>query len=597
MNSPNVLFINCTIKQSPEVSNTEALWSKVAALFRQRNCQTEQLRLVDFNSLPGIDLDQGPGDEFPRVFERIAAADILVVGTPVFGGMRSSICQKLVERLQGTLGARLDPATGQYPLYNKVFGLVLVGDAAGGNHCAAYTCYDFGRFGCINPPNNTVCWVQGIDGEAAYIEAEGKHSTTVNREARLLVENSVAIANLLRQQPLKTNLREAAQAASAIAKAAEVNTATLMTAKAIRTEEPPSEQAPSEQAPGEKASTIDGIDYRHITKRIWTVMQEGRRRGFELKVLSLEDKIFQASRDGKGFIYKIYPGHFSFRIQYADYDYEQSKTRKLEMMVQNGLSVPISYGRFKTFADIPLAQLKLPIVAKPDSGSLSQNVFPNLQTVEQLEQAAITIANSGELIKVESHVAGKDYRVLILANQYAGCVERRPANVVGDGQHTILELFHQRNQEPGRRDRYEAHTTIHQLVFDQTSRRLLHEAGYMLDTVLAAGEIFYLQKKITASTGSDYVDYTKQLHPSIIQSCIDFSRHFSTLTLGFDLITTDITKPLDETGGAFNEYNFLPYVDLHENCNVGEKRPVCRLIWDYIEDHAERIVTSEFKPF
>ena len=93
----------------------------------------------------------------------------------------------------------------------------------------------------------------------------------------------------------------------------------------------------------------------------------------------------------------------------------------------------------------------------------------------------------------------------------------------------------------------------------------------------------YLQEKITASTGSDYVDYTEQLHPSIIQSCINFSHHFSTLTLGFDVITTDITKPLEETGGAFNEYNFLPYVDLHENCNVGQKRPVCRLIWDYIE--------------
>ena len=582
MNSLNVLFINCTLKQSPEVSNTEALWSKVASLFQQQGCQTEQLRLVDFNIPPGVGLDEGAGDEFPKVFERIAAADILVVGTPVFGGMRSSLCQKLVERLQGTLGGRLDPATGQFPLYNKVFGLILLGDAAGGHHCAAYTCYDFGRFGCINPPNNAVSWVRPMDGDAGYIEADGKHSKAVNWAARLLVDNSVAMAGLLRQQSLQTNLRAAARAARAIAKEAEVNAATLMTAKAIRTEESP---------------TIDGIDYRHITKRIWTVMQEGRRRGFELKVLSLEDKIFQASRDGKGFIYKIYPGHFSFRRKYADYDYEQSKTRKLELMGQNGLSVPVSYGQFKTFADIPLERLKFPIVAKPDSGSLSQNVFPNLQTLEELEQAAITIANSGELVKVESHVAGQDYRVLILANQYAGCVERRAANVVGDGRHTILELFHLRNQEPGRCDRYEAHTTIHQLVFDPTSRRLLHEAGYTLDTVLAPGAIFYLQKKITASTGSDYVDCTEQLHPSIIQSCIDFSHHFSTLTLGFDLITTDITKPLDETGGAFNEYNFLPYVDLHENCNVGQRRPVCRLIWDYIEDHAERIVTSEFKPF
>ena len=582
MNSLNVLFINCTLKKFPEVSNTEALWAKVASLYRRQACQIDQLRLVDFNIFPGTRLDEGPDDEFPQVFKRIAAADILVVGTPVWGGMRSSICQQLVERLQGALARELDPATGQFPLYNKVFGLVLLGDAAGGSHCAAYTCYDFSQFGCINPPSNAVSWFQAMDDEAGYIEAAGKHSPRINRQAQLLVENSVAIARLLRQQPLQTNLREVDQAARAIAKAAEADTASLISAKVIRIEDTPE---------------IDGIDYRHITKRIWTVMQEGMRRGFEFKVLSLADKLFQANRDGKGFIYKIYPGHFCFRRQYSDYDYEQSKTRKLALMGQHGLSVPISYGKFKTVANIPFEQLKFPLVAKPDAGSLSQNVFPNLQTPEQLKQAAIAIANSGELIKLESHITGQDYRVLILAHQYAGCVQRRPASVMGDGRHTILELFHRRNQEPGRGDRYEAHTTIHQLVFDQTSRRLLHNAGYSLDTVLAAGEIFYLQEKITASTGSDYVDYTEQLHPSIIQRCIDFSHHFSTLTLGFDVITTDIAKPLAETGGAFNEYNFLPYVDLHENCNVGQKRPVCRLIWDYIEAHAEEIVTSEFRPF
>ncbi|NET32057.1 MAG: hypothetical protein F6K19_08645 [Cyanothece sp. SIO1E1] len=582
MAAPKVLFINCTLKPSPELSNTEALWQLVADLYHQKGCPTQQLRTVDFQILPGTTLEAGPGDAFPQVFGQIQTANILIVGIPVQWGNRSSEYQKLIERLQATCQAHIDPATGQSPLYNKVFGLVLVGDAAAGSHCSAQTCYDFNQLGCINPPNNTVSWFQPLDTTADFIEAEGKQSITVNRQARLLVENSVAIAHLLRQTPLITNLQDVTKEVRAIAKAATVETATLMTAKAIRTEENPDS---------------DGIDYHHITKRIWTVMQAGMQRGFTFKILSLEDRIFRAERDGKGFIYKIYPGHFSFRSQYQDYDYEQSKSHKLELLGQQGLPVPMSYGTFKTVAEIPFDQLSFPIVAKPDSGSLSQNVFPNLQNVDQLKQAATTIAAHGGVIKLESHISGRDYRVLILNHQYAGCVERRPANVIGDGQHTILELFHQRNQEPGRGDRHEAHTTIHQLVFDQTSRRRLHAAGHTLETVLPEGKIFYLQEKITASTGADYVDHTDQLHPSISQSCIEFSYRFSTLTLGFDLITTDISRPLVETGGAFNEYNFLPYVDLHENCNVGQKRPVCRLIWDHIEAHAERIVTSEFKPF
>lgn len=582
MNSTNVLFLNCTLRKSPEISNTEALWQTVAELYQQQGCQIQQLRMINYQVLPGLTLDEGPEDEFPLIFEQIQKADILVVGTPVLSGMRSSECQKLIERLQGSHQSHLDPATGQPALYNKLFGLVLIGDASGGDQCIAQTCQDFNRLGCINLPNSTVAWFQPLDTPAGFIEAGGQTSIEVNRTAQLWVDSSLAMVRLLHQAPLKTNLWAAAQKARTVSKAAKVETATLMTAKVISTPE---------------NCVTDGIDYRKVTKRIWTMMQAGQQKGFEIKILSLEDRIFRAEREGKGFIYKIYPGHFSFRRQYQDYDYEQSKSRKLALMQEQKLPVPVSYGTFKAFADIPLDQLTFPIVAKPDSGSLSQNVFPNLRTPPELQQAVAVIEGSGGLIKLESHISGRDYRVLIINHQYAGCVERRPANVTGDGKHTILELFHLRNQEPGRAGRYEAHTTLHQIVFDQTSQQLLQQAGYTLETVLPSGELFFLQEKITASTGSDYVDCTEQLHSSIVDSCTEFSYRFSTLTLGFDLITTDITRPLAETGGAFNEYNFLPYVDLHENCNIGQKRQVCKLVWDYIEENAERIVTPQFDPF
>jgi len=345
----------------------------------------------------------------------------------------------------------------------------------------------------------------------------------------------------------------------------------------------------------------ESLHYQQLTKRIWTVMQAGIERGFELQVLSLKGRTFRAEREGKGFIYKIYPGHFSFRSQYQDYDYEQTKAHKLALMETDGLAVPVSYGVFSTFSEMAekfsAEHLPFPLVAKPNFGTLSDNVFSNLMTRSQLKNAADIIAASGQKIQLESHIAGRDYRVLIINHQYAGCVERRPANVTGDGQRSIFELWQRRNQEPERGDRDEAHTTIHQLVFDEVTHELLQQSGYTQDTVLAVGEVFYLQKKITASTGSDYIDCTEHLHKSIIKSCIALSYQFSTLTLGFDLITTDISKPLSETGGAFNEYNFLPYVDLHENCNIGQKRRVCRLIWDYIEANKARIVTPEFNVF
>ena len=204
-------------------------------------------------------------------------------------------------------------------------------------------------------------------------------------------------------------------------------------------------------------------------------MQAGMHRGFTFSVLSQEDKVFRAEREGKGFIYKIYPGYFSYRNQYADYDRAKSKIHKLALMAKQGQPMPTAYGTFKTAAEIPFDTLQFPLVAKPDTGSLSENVFPHLSTVEQLQQAASVIEASGAVIKLESHITGWDYRILVINHQYAGCVQRRPARLVGDGQHAILELFHQRNQEPGRGDRDESHTTLHQLVFDHTSRRLLHQ--------------------------------------------------------------------------------------------------------------------------
>lgn len=341
------------------------------------------------------------------------------------------------------------------------------------------------------------------------------------------------------------------------------------------------------------------ISYRQLTKRIWTVMEEGIKRGFTFKILNSEDRMYQAEREGQGFTYKIYPGHTSFRRQYSDtdYDLEQTKSRKLSRMAEHGLAVPQAYGTFQTWAEISNSDLSFPIVAKPDNGSLSRNVFANLKTVEQLQQAVTQIEADSDVIKLESHISGRDYRVLIVNHHYAGCVERRPASVVGDGQQTIQKLFHQKNQDPSRGDRDEEHTTLHQLVWDDASDRLLHQAGYTLDTILPVGERCYLQTKITAVLGADYIDRTDELHPSIIEKCISFSHQFSTLTLGFDLITTDLSKPLSETQGAFNEYNFLPYVDLHEHCNIGQPRPVCQLIWDYIEDHSQRLITPQYALF
>ncbi len=590
METLNVLFVNCMLESSPELGETEVLWRLLVERYQAAVCNIDKLRPVDFNILPGHRGDMGMGDEFLSVFDRIRTTDILILGiaTPYW-----SECQKLIERLRAACLENLDLTTGQSPLYNTVVGALQVGDVWGGTSCLAKTFFDLGQLGCVNPPYNAVIWYPAIDTQTGFTAAKGQTSVSINRQVRLLAEHTLAIAHQLRKTPLQTNLRELNQVVQTIARDTEVKTSTLLKPQPIVK----NQDDRHKENWTVTNSNNEGISYRHLSKRIWTVMQAGKQRGFKFQVVSLKDKIFRAERDGKGFLYKIYPGYFSYRQQYINYDVEKSKTHKLALMDNVGLPVPQSYGSFKTVGEIPFTHLTFPLVAKPDAGSLSENVYANVQNAHQLEQVAAAIEAEGALIKLESRISGQDYRVLIIDHRYAGCVQRRPASVTGDGQHTILELFYRRNREPGRCDRDETHTTLHQLVFDHTSRQQLHDTGYTLDTVLEKGTVFYLQEKITAALGADYIDFTNELHPSSVEYCIEFSHHYPCLTLGFDLITIDIRRPLAETGGAFNEYNTLPYVDLHENCNVGQQRPVSALIWDYIENHGKEIVTTDFSAF
>ena len=130
------LFLNCTLKRSPDISNTEALCRKVIEWFDGMDVESEIVRVVDYHVPTGVTSDEGDGDEWPIILDKVKAADILVVATPIWFGVRSSVCQLVIERLDGTYSERNE--RGQYPLYNKVAGVVVTGNEDGA-HAAAET--------------------------------------------------------------------------------------------------------------------------------------------------------------------------------------------------------------------------------------------------------------------------------------------------------------------------------------------------------------------------------------------------------------------------------------------------------------------------
>ncbi len=147
------VMLNCTLKRSPEVSNTEALMRKVVEWWDTMDVETEIVRVVDHRVALGVTSDEGEGDEWPEILERVLAADIVCIGTPIWFGVRGSVAQMVIERLDGTYQDRNE--VGQYPLYNKVGCVVVTGNEDGAHAAAETTLFNLSHLGCTIPPNAT----------------------------------------------------------------------------------------------------------------------------------------------------------------------------------------------------------------------------------------------------------------------------------------------------------------------------------------------------------------------------------------------------------------------------------------------------------
>jgi multimeric flavodoxin WrbA len=194
------LGLNCTLKKSPERSHTEALMRRVLGLLEDHAVETDLIRPVDYAIKFGVTSDEGPGDEWPQVLERIKAADILLVGTSIWFGHRNSVAQMVIERLDGTYDERNEH--GQYPLYNKVAGVVVTGNEDGAHSCAESLLFNLTHLGCTVPPNADTYWVGTAGPGPSYLDAGGEEHPYTLRTSSWCAHNLLHMARILRESPI-----------------------------------------------------------------------------------------------------------------------------------------------------------------------------------------------------------------------------------------------------------------------------------------------------------------------------------------------------------------------------------------------------------
>src|SRR6056297_3774334 len=155
------LFINCTLKTSPEKSHTRTLIDVSMNIMKKEGADAECIRLVDKDVAYGVYPDMtehgADKDEWPEIWKKVDEADILVVGTPIWLGEKSSIATKLIERLYAMSGLQNDK--GQYKFYGKAGGCLVTGNEDGVKHCAMSILYALQHVGYTIPPQADAGWI------------------------------------------------------------------------------------------------------------------------------------------------------------------------------------------------------------------------------------------------------------------------------------------------------------------------------------------------------------------------------------------------------------------------------------------------------
>ena len=195
------LFINCTLKRSPDVSNTQALVEASRALMEGHGVATESLRLIDHDVATGVWPDMTEHgwarDEWPQIQERVFAADILVLAGPIWLGDNSSVMKTCIERLYAT--SHLLNAEGQYAYYGRVAGCLITGNEDGIKHCAMNILYSLQHLGYTIPPQADAGWIGEAGPGPSYLDAGsgGPENDFTNRNTAFMTWNLMHLARLL----------------------------------------------------------------------------------------------------------------------------------------------------------------------------------------------------------------------------------------------------------------------------------------------------------------------------------------------------------------------------------------------------------------
>ncbi len=267
---------------------------------------------------------------------------------------------------------------------------------------------------------------------------------------------------------------------------------------------------------------------------------------------------------------------------------ETAGNKRLTKMMLADAGIPVPRGTVvrKQESAVEDAQwLAYPVVIKPHDGHHGKGVTTNISNEQELVEAFQRAKQISDRVIVEQYLTGNDYRILVVGGKFVAAAKRMPAQVTGDGQHTIAQLITIENKNPDRGFGHE--NVMTRLRVSPVTEHLLDKADYTMETVLEVGQAFSLELTANLSTGGSAEDVTDRVHRVNRFMAERIAKIIGLDIAGIDVMASTLQKPVADVGGAVIEVNAAPGLRMHLAPAKGKARNVAAPIVDMLFPEGE----------
>jgi glutamate--cysteine ligase/glutathione synthase len=325
---------------------------------------------------------------------------------------------------------------------------------------------------------------------------------------------------------------------------------------------------------------IKGYEGLELSTQI--LISEALNRGIEVDVIDWDDNFIRLKKGGR-VEYVKQATRTSADTYIAPLIMENKEVTKI-VLKEHGINVPEGI----TVKSAEEAERKYAlfegkdIVVKPKSTNFGKGVIilKTVRSREEYKSAVEQALKYDSSVLIEEFIPGREYRFLVIGDEVPAILHRVPANVVGDGEHTIEELVNEKNKNPLRGKGYV--TPLEKISLGSVEKGYLASQGKGVYYVLQKDETVYLRENSNISTGGDSIDFTDEVLGQYKQIAVNAAKAVGARICGADIIIRDIREEPNERNHSIIELNFNPALHIHDFPYQGKNRHVEKKVLDLL---------------